>query len=35
MFAAVITYGWVGYWLVERPAIDFSHRLRARWLKRA
>jgi len=23
MFAAVITYGWVGYWLVERPAIDF------------
>ncbi len=35
MFAAVITYGWVGYRLVERPTIDFSHRLRTRWLKRA
>ncbi len=35
MLAAVITYGWVGYRLVERPTIDFSHRLRTRWLKRA
>ena len=34
MFTAVITYGWLGYRLVERPTIDFSHRLRARWLKR-
>jgi peptidoglycan/LPS O-acetylase OafA/YrhL len=35
MLVAVITYGWVGYRLVERPTIGFSHRLRTRWLKRA
>lgn len=33
MLAAVIAYGWVGFRLVERPTVDFSHRLRARWQK--
>jgi exopolysaccharide production protein ExoZ len=31
MVAAVIGYGWVGYRLVEQPALAVSHRLRTRW----
>lgn len=33
MLIAVIGYGWVGYRLIELPAVDMSHRLRARWRK--
>lgn len=33
MFAAVVGYGWVGYRLIERPIVQISHRLRARWFE--
>ena len=31
MLAAVVSYGWVGYRLIEQPILQVSHRLRARW----
>jgi len=30
MITAVVLYGWIGYRLIERPMVDFSHRLRTR-----
>lgn len=32
MLVAVIAYGWLGYRYIERPTVDLSHKLRARWL---
>jgi hypothetical protein len=29
MLLAVSAWGWLGYRLVEQPALDISHRLRA------
>jgi len=34
MLLAVTGCGWLAYRLVERPALDFSHRLRDRWFGR-
>ncbi|MDG4554961.1 MAG: acyltransferase [Candidatus Competibacter sp.] len=31
MLTAVVSYGWVGYRLIEYPLLQISHRLRARW----
>ena len=31
MVASVVSYGWVGYRLVEQPISLVAHRLRARW----
>lgn len=31
MFLAVLVYGWIGYRVIERPALMASHRLRNRW----
>ena len=33
MLAAVVGYGWLGYRLVEKPILQVSHRLRARWFE--
>ena len=33
MYTAVLVYGWVGYRLIERPAVEYSHRLRARLIE--
>lgn len=33
MLAAVLSYGWLGYRMVEQPMLQLSHRLRARWFE--
>lgn len=33
MLAAVVGYGWVGYRLVEQPALRIAHRLRTSWFE--
>ena len=33
MLTAVVSYGWVGYRLIEYPLLQISHRLRTRWFE--
>jgi len=33
MLAAVVSYGWLGYRLIELPILRVSHRLRTRWFE--
>jgi peptidoglycan/LPS O-acetylase OafA/YrhL len=33
MVASVVSYGWIGYRLVEQPILRVTHRLRTRWFE--
>ena len=33
MVASVVSYGWIGYRLVELPILGVAHRLRIRWFE--
>ena len=33
MVASVVSYGWIGYRLVEQPIVHVTHRLRTRWFE--